>query len=106
MADPDEQLTLPQVAPLLGLNPSTIRLWVNEQRLPAERVGRRWMVRRGDLEQMLADQPKIGHPKRRGAMPRPAREAMPEDWSAVPEEAGLDLARSTEPITGARGPSR
>ena len=102
MADPEEQLTLPQVAHLLGLNASTIRLWVSEQRLPAERVGRRWVVRRGDLEQMLADQPKIGHPKRRGATPRPARERMPADWSEVPEEAGLYLARSTEPIKGAR----
>jgi excisionase family DNA binding protein len=102
MADPEEQLTLPQVAHLLDLNPSTIRLWVNEQRLPAERVGRRWMVRRRDLEKMLADQPKIGHPKRRGATPRPARAELPADWSEVPEEAGLYLARSTEPIEGAR----
>ena len=102
MADPDEQLTLPQVARLLGLNPSTIRLWVSEQRLPAVRVGRRWMVRRGDLEEMLAEQPKIGHPKRRGATLRPARTELPADWSEVPEEAGLYLARSTEPIKGAR----
>jgi len=102
MADPEEQLTLPQVARLLGLNPSTIRLWVTEQRLPAERVGRRWVVRRRDLEQMLADQPRIGHPKRRGATPSPACEEMPADWSEVPEEAGLYLARSTEPIKGAR----
>ena len=102
MADPEEQLTLPQVAHLLGLNPSTIRLWVSEQRLPAVRVGRRWMVRRAALEQMLAEQPKIGHPKRRGATPRPARTKLPADWSEVPEEAGLYLARSTEPIKGAR----
>jgi excisionase family DNA binding protein len=102
MADREERLTLPQIAGLLGLNPSTIRLWITEQRLPAERVGRRWLVRRGDLEQMLAEQPKIGHPKRRGATPRPAREEMPSDWSEVPEEAGLYLARSTEPIRGAR----
>ena len=102
MADPEEQLTLPQVAHLLGLNPSTIRIWVSEQRLPAKRVGRRYMVRRGDLEEMLAEQPKIGHPKRREATPRPAREELPADWSEVPEEAGLYLARSTEPIKGAR----
>jgi excisionase family DNA binding protein len=102
MADQEEQLTLPQIAGLLGLNPSTVRLWITEQRLPAERVGRRWVVRRGDLEQMLADQPKIGHPKRRGATPRPARVEMPADWSEVPEEAGLYLARSTEPIRGVR----
>ena len=102
MADPEEQLTLPQVAHLLGLNPSTIRLWVSEQRLPAVRVGRRWMVRRGDLEEMLAEQPKIGHPKRRGATPPPVRAELPGEWSEVPEEAGLYLARSTEPIKGAR----
>ena len=102
MADPEERLTLAQVADLLGLNPSTIRLWVNEQRLSAERVGRRWIVRRGDLEQMLAEQPRLGHPRRRGATPRPAREEMPADWSEAPEEAGLYLARSTEPIKGAR----
>jgi excisionase family DNA binding protein len=102
MADPDEQLTLPQVARLLGLNPSTIRLWVSEERLPAERVGRRWLVRRGALEQMLAEQPKLGHPKRAGVTPRPARAELPADWSEVPEDAGLYLARSTEPIKGAR----
>jgi len=102
MADPEERLSLPQVAQLLGLNASTIRLWVSEQRLQAERVGRRWMVRRGDLEQMLSEQPKIGHPKRRGATPRPVRAELPADWSEVPEEAGLYLARSTEPIKGAR----
>ena len=93
---------MPQAAHLLGLNPSTIRIWVSEQRLPAKRVGRRYMVRRGDLEEMLAEQPKIGHPKRRGATPRPARTELPADWSEVPGEAGLYLARSTEPIKGAR----
>lgn len=102
MADLEERLTLPQVAQLLGLNASTIRLWVSEQRLPAERVGRRWMVRRGDLQRLLAEQPGIGHPKRRGATVRPERAELPNDWSEVPEEAGLYLARSTEPIKGAR----
>ena len=100
--DDDDWLTLPQIAEMLQMNPSTIRLWVSEQRLPAVRVGRRWMVRRGDLEGMLAEQPKIGHPKRRGATPPRAREELPADWSEVPEEAGLYLARSTEPIKGAR----
>src|SRR6516165_7409194 len=102
MADPEEQLTLPQVARLLGLNPSTIRLWVTKQRLPTKRVGHRWMVRRRDLKQILADQPRIGHPKRRKATPSPAREEMPADWSEVPVEAGLYLARSTEPIKETR----
>jgi len=51
---------------------------------------------------MLAEQPKLGHPKRPRATPRPARAELPADWSEVPEDAGLYLARSTEPIKGAR----
>ena len=50
----DELLTLPEIAHTLGMNPSTVRLWVREGRLRAEKVGRKWMVRRADLEQMLA----------------------------------------------------
>ena len=68
---------------------------------PAHRVGRKWFVRRGDLEEMLEQQPHIGHPKRRGATPAKPRE-LPSDWSEVPEEVTLNLARSTELIKGIR----
>ena len=100
MADQDEQLTLPQIAQMLSLNPSTIRLWVNEKRLPAQRVGRKWFVRRGDLEAMLEQQPQIGYPKRRGRTDTPRE--LPADWSEVPDEVTLNLARSTELIKGIR----
>jgi excisionase family DNA binding protein len=88
----DELLTLPEIAQTLGMNPSTVRLWVREGRLPAEKVGRKWMVRRADLEQMLAEQPQVGHP--RGAAARTA----PEDWSEQPEQAMMDLASSAQPL--------
>jgi excisionase family DNA binding protein len=101
MPGEEEQLTLPQIAELLSLNPSTIRLWVNEKRLPAHRVGRKWFVRRADLEQLLEQQPHIGHPRRRGATRNSPRE-LPSDWSEVPEEVTLNLARSTELIKGIR----
>lgn len=93
--DEDEELTLPQIAELLHLNPSTIRLWVREDRLRARRVGRKWVVRRGDLMRMLAEQPHIGYPKRRGAV-REQRRELVSDWSDLPYEVSLDLSRSGE----------
>ncbi len=62
--DDDELLTLTQIADMLGMNPSTVRVWVKTERLPARMVGRRWMVRRGDLAQMLDDSPRLGRPQR------------------------------------------
>lgn len=93
----DELLTLPEIAQTLGMNPSTVRLWVREGRLPAEKMGRKWMVRRVDLEQMLAEQPHVGHP--RGAA---SGSRTPEDWSEQPERAMMDLASSAEPLGGLR----
>lgn len=93
----DELLTLPQIAQMLRVNPSTVRLWVREQRLAAHKAGgRKWLVRRGDLERMLEEQPNIGHP--RGSPPTDA----PKDWSEIPEQAALNLASSTELIRGLR----
>jgi excisionase family DNA binding protein len=89
----DERLTLPEIARILGMNPSTVRLWVREGRLPAEKVGRKWTVRRIDLEQMLADQPQVGHPRR-----AVRANATPEDWSEQPEQAMMDLASSAQPL--------
>ena len=88
----DELLTLPEIAHTLGMNPSTVRLWVREGRLPAEKVGRKWMVRRADLEQMLADQPQVGHPRGTSAT------TTPQDWSEQPERAMMDLASSAQPL--------
>ena len=88
--DHDDLLTLPEIATILGVNPSTVRLWVNEGRLPAHKAGgRKWLVYRHDLQQMLGDQPSIGHP-RRAADER----STPKDWSEIPEQATLDLASS------------
>jgi hypothetical protein len=55
------------------------------------------MVRRADLEQMLADQPHVGHP--RGAA---SASKTPEDWSEQPEQAMMDLASSAQLLGGVR----
>jgi excisionase family DNA binding protein len=46
----DEWFTLPQIAEMLGVNPSTVRYWVSTGRLSAEKRGRGWVVKREDLE--------------------------------------------------------
>jgi excisionase family DNA binding protein len=86
----DDLLTLPEIAEMLRMNPSTVRLWVREKRLPAHKAGgRKWLVRRADLKQMLDAQPHVGHPH--GA----AVSAERKDWSQIPEQAALDIASST-----------
>jgi excisionase family DNA binding protein len=64
MAD-DDLLTLPEIADMTGMANPTVRVWVSQGRLPASKVGRQWMVRRGDLDKMLADDPRIGRPRTR-----------------------------------------
>ena len=93
----DELMTLPEIAQTLGMNPSTVRLWVREGRLQAEKMGRKWMVRRTDLERMLAEQPQVGHPRGIASARR-----TPEDWSEQPERAMMDLASSAQPHGGLR----
>ena len=50
----DEWFTLPQIADMLDVNPSTVRHWVSTGRLSAEKRGRRWLVARGDLDEIMA----------------------------------------------------
>jgi excisionase family DNA binding protein len=60
MADDDQSsddpwLTLAEIADELRLSPATIRSWVAKGLLEATRAGRRkWLVRRSDLDRMLA----------------------------------------------------
>jgi excisionase family DNA binding protein len=92
----DDLLTLPEIAAILGVNPSTVRLWVSEERLPAhKRGGRKWLVYRGDLEQMLAEQPKIGHPRKPD---NDAEDPLPTDWGDQGALASFDLASSAGSI--------
>src|ERR1700722_3122808 len=93
----DEWLTLAQIAEMLHVNPSTVRLWVSQERLPAHKPGlRKWLVRRSDLEAMLSEHPDLAQP--RGT----AGSAPEKDWSAEPEAVSLNLAASVQPPRGLR----
>jgi excisionase family DNA binding protein len=87
MPSDEERLTLPQIAELLGVNPSTVRHWVNLGRLPAEKQGRKWVVQRSEVERLLAT--------------RHRRQAVtdPPDLSTAPvdERPGLSMASAIGP---------
>jgi len=52
----DPWLTLAEIAAELRVNPATVRQWVSKGQLQASRAGvRKWIVRRSDLERMLAE---------------------------------------------------
>ena len=52
----DPWLTLAEIAEELRVNPATVRLWVSKGQLKASRAGvRKWIVRRSDLDRMLAE---------------------------------------------------
>jgi excisionase family DNA binding protein len=52
----DPWMTLAEIADELRVNPATVRLWVSKGQLKASRAGaRKWIVRRSELERMLAE---------------------------------------------------
>ena len=72
----DPWLTLAEIAEELRVNPATVRVWVSRGRLKAMRAGqRKLLVRRSELDRMLA----LTDPSR--AEPRPPR--MPEPLRPV-----------------------
>jgi excisionase family DNA binding protein len=50
----DEYLTVQEIADRLKLNQQTVRNWIDQDKLPAVRIGRRVRVRRVDLDRVLA----------------------------------------------------
>jgi excisionase family DNA binding protein len=72
----DPWLTLAEIAEELRVNPATVRLWVSRGRLKATRAGqRKLLVRRSELDRMLA----LTDPSRA----EPAQPRMPEPLRPV-----------------------
>jgi excisionase family DNA binding protein len=53
MAEPDELLTVAEIAAELKMNQQTIRNWIDSGFLPAIRIGRRVRVKRSDFDALL-----------------------------------------------------
>lgn len=46
-------MTTEEVAHRLAVDPSTVRRWIDDGRLPAVKPGRRWRIDPADLDQLL-----------------------------------------------------
>lgn len=56
----DKLLTPKQVAALLQLHPVTVRRFINEGRLPAVRLGGKWLrIRQSDVRSFVDAQPRV-----------------------------------------------
>ncbi len=51
--NPEEYLTVAEVAATLKLNQQTVRNWIDQGSLPALRVGRRVRIKRSDFQRVL-----------------------------------------------------
>jgi len=56
-----EELTTKQAAEILGVTPRRVRMLIRNGRLPAEKHGRDWAIKPGDLEFVKVRKP--GRPK-------------------------------------------
>ena len=62
-------ITVPEAARRLGKNPETVRRWIREGKLPAQRIGTQHLIAEADLDDVEADE----------QLP------MPEAWSRLPD---------------------
>jgi excisionase family DNA binding protein len=62
-------ITVPEAARRLGKNPETIRRWIREGKLPAQRIGTQHLIAEADLEQ-VGDGEQL---------------PMPEAWRRLPD---------------------
>ena len=60
-------LTAKQAAQILGVDSSRVRVLIREGRLPAQKIGRDWIILKPDLE--LVKNRKPGRPKKRKGGP-------------------------------------
>ena len=84
----EEFLTVAEVATLLKLNQQTIRNWIDDQKLPAVRIGRRVRVLRSDLERLIEDGYRPGAASNQSAPP-PTAESFwePPNHAIEPESS-------------------
>ena len=74
-------LTVAEVAELLKVNQQTVRNWIDHERLPAVRVGRRVRIKRSDLDRILETGQHSGNAPSAG---RPSGPNAADFWSGEP----------------------
>ena len=78
-SEPEEFLTVAEVAATLKLNQQTVRNWIDQGSLPALRVGRRVRIKRSDFERILEESYSGNKPE-----PEPEGPSADDFWSGEP----------------------
>lgn len=60
---PDELISVDDAAETLGVTKQTVTKLIRDRQLPAQKVGNKWILRAGDLEQYLNDNNLVPEPK-------------------------------------------
>jgi len=55
MADSREVMNIRQASQYLGVSPDTLYKYVNEQRLPAFKLGNRWRFKKSKIDQWMEE---------------------------------------------------
>jgi excisionase family DNA binding protein len=58
MADSREVMNIRQASQYLGVSPDTLYKYVNEQKIPAFKLGNRWRFKKSTLEQWMEEMSK------------------------------------------------
>lgn len=89
---PEDALSIPEIARQLRVNQATVRLWIHEGRLKAQRASpkpqARWWVLPQDLQAMLD--------RREQAGSRASAAEVESDYRPGPDEPGLGMLASID----------
>jgi molybdopterin-binding protein len=86
----DDRIRLGEAAEILGVSPETVRRWVDDGRLPAERsTGGQRLVRREDVARVLADRRRAG--QERPIVAQSARNRFPGIVTRIEKDAIVGL---------------
>jgi excisionase family DNA binding protein len=66
MADSREVMNIRQASQYLGVSPDTLYKYVNEQKIPAFKLGNRWRFKKSKLDQWMEEQSMEMEPGRKG----------------------------------------
>lgn len=92
-AGPEELLDTSEVAQRLGMNRTAVTTLIKERRLPAVRLGQRWIIRRCDVEAWERANPGDG---RRGAHRVACNRAQITALALIIEHPGITVADVAE----------
>jgi excisionase family DNA binding protein len=65
MAESREVMNIRQASQYLGVSPDTLYKYVNEQKIPAFKLGNRWRFKKSKLDQWMEEQSVEGDPAAR-----------------------------------------